>query len=149
MKQARFVLAIASWIAAGACAAVLATSPAQAGGKEVGNGGGAVFCAANASGPDRVEVLDLMEARVLYGLTISAPEPSRTDLERAWEVLAKLEAVAPTYYQWASAFLDEIGAHQHFVGPGVGLTQLDDTFTPVLPLGCEIRQLANYSHEWG
>ena len=111
------------------------------GGTELGNSGNVVACL-----DGRIEVLDLYEARALYGLQLDKNLPSDAlPIDLAQTELGKLRSVDPVYFQLVRAELDRIQSEIRFLPPSNCLTPLPDGFPIVLPRSCEIRLLANYS----
>jgi len=140
----------------------LISSTALAGGTS-GGGGKGVVCQ-NSAGQETVELLDLWEARTLFGQA-PAPFPPGTTLDTAVDLIfERLKYTFPTALRphntcghescfkkslaWvASLFLsptDPNTSAQVIRLHGVDLELTDDSFEVARPSKCEIRQIVNY-----
>lgn len=125
--------------------ALLISSGPALGGQEVGNGGMTVECRLGHARPSKekteVELLDLVEDRMLRKGRHHHSKPPTNPRDLALERLRLLERFAPDYAAKlgtrASVFLDEVD----FL-PKTRLTGSEDSLHLALPAGCQLRQAA-------
>lgn len=109
-------------------------------GGETGNGGGAVVCRNASTGViEKVEVLDLYEARVTRNQTLGMGPTSLDFSQKIETVLNKLERLSPLraakYRALYKRFFNEA-----VIVPDANLTYIDDAAGIVVPVGCAKEQ---------
>ncbi len=120
---------------------------AYAEGREVGNGGDAVVCRDSAGGIISAGMLDLYEARELYGLTVNdSTMPPRAQSITA---LDKLHGFADDYRGLVLAEVNEVLGRMRLMHRGVVLTDVRDSGHLIYPQGCAVEQVANFNDEYG
>lgn len=125
---------------------------AEGGGHEVGNGGNSIVCeTVNATGEKTkyAHVLDLYEARELYRLEPVTNTDGLSEKPLARQIVSKLEALDETYAQLVRVQLEDVVRKISLLAPGQGLTPIPDSFHVSYPKYCDIKQLANYTKEFG
>ena len=110
-------------------------------------GGKAVVCRNADKSIRKIEVLDLFEGSVVYGLQIK-PQGQNFD-ESIFEVKAKLRNIYKdaTYVLPMDFWLDRVQKNLHLLPEGVELTPINDAAEIALPSGCGLEQLASYKDE--
>lgn len=109
-------------------------------GGETGNGGGALVCRNATTGAiEKVEVLDLYEARVIRNLVLDMGPADLAFEQKIENVLAKLAKVSPLraaqYTAMYKRFFDEA-----VMIPDANLKYIDDAANVVVPVGCTKEQ---------
>lgn len=103
-------------------------------GNEVGNGGDAIVC------PNGdVLFYDVFEAEDRHGLKPEFSTKS-TELEKAEEIIRRIEKLNPRRAQIYLAWLKEFYANTKFI-KGRDLVDIPDTGAGAIPSGCQIKQL--------
>jgi hypothetical protein len=108
-----------------------------------GGGGRAVVCRDKVAGTIvKAELLDLFEAREIFGLTLTPGKA--TFQEQAQWLATKTKAADYNYYfpvdYYKLFFLDKV----RFIGKDLELTPVNDSFEPLVPKYCGIEQVVNY-----
>lgn len=130
-----------------------ALAPAlAAAGVNSSGGGNAIVCrSADTSGTKQIvsaTVLDLFEAEAIDGLTIPPRTGNAEDI--AGELLKRLEEGNPEafqnkpVYQSLTALLQSTLANIKVLKPGIGLSPIPNSLSPIVPKGCATEQLAAY-----
>ncbi len=125
-----------------------------------GGGGVGVVCRDSSNKVNSVELLDLWEARVIYGRNLLTTEvPFATQLDDAIEKAKKTfyfpidvdsygqnlhgyELTKAAIHYDSESFLQPSGEAKWLTG--VRLTRTEDSFELAVPQGCEIEQVVNY-----
>ncbi len=92
------------------------------------------------------QLLDLFEAEQIFGLQFE-PEKKSYEEEVDW-IINKIKLgrhqIQITQFDIHTKFTSKI----HFVGDGLELTPIEDSFEPLVPTNCKVEQVANY-HQSG
>ncbi len=108
-------------------------------------GGNAVVCHAIDGKIHSAELLDLYEARTLYGKVIV---PSGKDVIATAKTAIGRVGLGRPDWQGTTYFpklLEQINLNVHMLPPGNGLTPINDSSSPIVPpAGCMIVQAARY-----
>ena len=109
-----------------------------------GHGGQSVVCRSSDGRIESAELLDLYEARVMYGLELlRSGEPKENYIRQAAEKLNG--AIRGNYFY--TNYKDIFGGVQRitrFIPNGSRLKPIDDSLPVVLPKNCQVEQLAIY-----
>lgn len=121
---------------------LLLTFDCRAGVKE-GGGGNAMVCRAADQSIVSAQILDLFEARVLYGLATPAanPTPAITQAQAMISRLVELNKFATLQLQ---GIFDHVSKNARMLPTEITLNPIDDSFSPITQKGCAIEQLAAY-----
>lgn len=111
-------------------------------GVDSSGGGNAVVCRNTKGRIKSAEVLDLFEARVLYGLTI--PKTAETSVDLAERHIGFAGHLNPLYFMELERDFQRVVKNAKVLPPDIGLRPIDDSFSPALPKNCAIEQLAAY-----
>ncbi|MBS1962887.1 MAG: hypothetical protein JST04_11770 [Bdellovibrionales bacterium] len=111
------------------------------------HGGGAIVCRSPNGAITRAEVLDVFEARELYGLNpvaVTDVDATRTAMLGSLRSRYLGKSLYPAYLEQTLAML-----HPRFklLNPGVRLEVIPDAFPKINIRGCEIEQLASFNDD--
>jgi hypothetical protein len=140
--QARVNLAVLAMIFS------IFSSSSALSGVDSSGGGNAVVCRNSEGQIISAEVLDLFEARVLFGRTLVPTQSTAVDHARA--MVEKLQAQnINAFLSFRDVYFEPVITKAKVLPPGLELTPINDSFPPAIPKGCKVEQLAAYQSDGG
>lgn len=104
-----------------------------------GGGGKGIVCRDDKGAIVSAELLDLFEAKAMYGLNIQ-----KSNLPMAQQIELALSRIPQTPRTLVEVYVNRVQQFMQITPSGTELKPIDDSFEVVLSKGCNAEQLANY-----